>query len=110
MSSNDSISLFLREYVKPIIEDVVDRKLREHLPPPKPEADDETFITRNDAAKLLGVGLCTLDKLTKLGAVKKYRNGSIVRLKKSEVLAAFQTYEKRKRHQFDKLKAKTPTS
>lgn len=104
MSTTDSISLFLREILKPIISEAVDEKLRQHLPPPKPEANDETYLTRTEAATVLGVGLCTLDKLCKFGNLKKYRNGSIVRLKKSEVLEAFKTYEKRKRHQFGDLK------
>ena len=90
--------------IKNIVEQAVKKALEEHLPPPKPEADDERFITRGEAAKFLGVGLCTLDKLCKFGNLRKYRNGTIVRLRKSEVLKAFETYEKRKRHQFGALK------
>jgi excisionase family DNA binding protein len=104
MNVTDSFGLFLREIIKPIIEEAIDKKLRQHLPPPKPEHNDESFLTRSEAAKVLGVGLCTLDKLTKYGNLQKYRNGSIVRLKKSEVLEAFKSYEKRKRHQFDSPK------
>jgi excisionase family DNA binding protein len=104
MNPIDSFGLFLKEVLKPIISEAIDEKLRQHLPPSKPEADDDNFLTRTEAAKVLGVGLCTLDKLTKLGSLKKHRHGSIVRLKKSEVLKLFTTYEKRKRHQFDGLK------
>lgn len=104
MDNSDALGLFLREHIKPIILEAIEEKLRQHLPPPKPQADDESFLTRSEAAKVLGVGLCTLDKLTKYGNLQKYRNGSIVRLKKSEVLEAFKTYEKRKRHQFDGFK------
>lgn len=104
MITSDSIGLFFRELITPIISEVIDAKLRQHLPPPKPEHNDENFLTREDAAKLLGVGLCTLDKMAKQGYLKKYRSGSIVRLKKSEVLEVFKTFEKRKRHQFENLK------
>ncbi len=79
--------------------------LKHRQPAPKPEHDDDRFITRQDAAKLLGVGLATLDKMAKFGAFQKYRNGSIVRFKKSEVLETFKTFEKRKRHQFENLKS-----
>ena len=75
-------------------------QLRENQQPPKPESDDNRFITRNEAARLLGVNLVTLDKICKQGALQKHRNGSIVRLKKSEVLEVFKTFEKRKRYQF----------
>lgn len=101
MVISDSLSLFLKEIFKDAISEVIDEKLLIHLPVIKPEVNDESFLTRSEAAKVLGIGLCTLDKLTKLGGLKKYRYGSLVRLKKVEVLAAFKTYEKRKRHQFD---------
>jgi excisionase family DNA binding protein len=104
MNTGDTFGVFLREMIKPILSEIIDEKLREHLPPVKPESDDNRFITRNEAAKLLGVNLVTLDKICKQGALQKHRNGSLVRLKKSEVLEVFQTFEKRKRHQFDNIK------
>ena len=105
MNPTDSLRLLLQQLIKPIVSEAIDEKLREHLPAPRPEADDDRFITREDAAKLLGVGLCTLDKMCKSGGLQKHRNGSIVRLKKSEVLETFKTFEKRKRGQFPKPSA-----
>ena len=104
MNDITDLRVIFASIITPIIKQAVFESLNERLPAPKPEHDDERFITRQDAAKLLGVGLVTLDKMAKFGALKKYRNGSIVRFKKSEVLDTYKTFEKRKRHQFENVK------
>lgn len=44
------------------------------------------YITRKEAAKLLGISLPTLNSYSKQGIVPAYRIGSGVRYKKEEVL------------------------
>lgn len=56
------------------------------------------FLTRKNAANLLGVSLGTLDNWTKQGRITKHRNGQIVRYRKSELLSAFNDLEKFSRH------------
>ena len=51
---------------------------------------EDGFITRKEAADILRIALPTLDKYSSEGVVTKYRIGSKVRYKKSEVLKAIQ--------------------
>ena len=57
-------------------------------------ADYCELLTRKQAAKMVNVAVTTLDRYTNNGLLKKYRNGKMVRFKKSEVLAAFKTFQK----------------
>ena len=100
---NDIVLISIPETtIKNIVEQAVKKALAEHLPQKPENEDDERFLTRRNAAKLLGVNTVTLDKMCKEGTLEKHRHGTLVRLKKSEVLNVLQTYEKRKRGQFPK--------
>lgn len=80
------------------IASIVERLLEKHFgsfrnlqPPP------EEFLTRRDAAKMLGVALSTLNEYTKSGTVTGYRIGACVRYKRSEIeasLRAIRSYKK----------------
>ena len=48
--------------------------------------EDENYITRKDAAKILGCSLVSLNQWTKSGIIQGYRIGTRVRYKKIEVL------------------------
>jgi excisionase family DNA binding protein len=52
----------------------------------KPE--QPRFITRQEAAQLLGVSLVTIDKWSKEGHLKKFRIGGRIRFKAAEVQKA----------------------
>ena len=100
---NDIVLISIPETtIKNIVEQAVKKALAEHLPQKPENEDDERFLTRRNAAKLLGVNTVTLDKMCKEGTLQKYRHGTLVRLKRSEVMNFLQTYEKRKRGQFPK--------
>jgi excisionase family DNA binding protein len=63
------------------------------------------YITRHEAAVELGVCITTIDNLAKNGLIKKYRNGGrVVRLKRSELGAAFATFKGGWSRQFEKNK------
>ena len=102
MSDITDLIIFIASIIKPIIVEAIDERLREHLPQKPENEDDERFLTRRNAAYLLGVNTVTLDKMCKEGKLNKHRHGTLVRLKKSEVMNFLQTYEKRKRGQFPK--------
>jgi excisionase family DNA binding protein len=51
----------------------------------KPESESE-YITRQDAARILGISLPTLNDWSKRGVLPSYRIQSRVRYKKAEVL------------------------
>jgi excisionase family DNA binding protein len=60
------------------------------------ESGDE-LVTRREAADLLKMrSLVTIDKLAKNGLLKKHRLGTVVRFKKSEVLAFAQSQSKKR--------------
>lgn len=48
--------------------------------------EDVNYITRKDAAKILGCSLVSLNQWTKSGIIQGYRIGTRVRYKKIEVL------------------------
>ncbi len=66
-----------------IIKACIKAEFQKAIPPP---IEEDALITRQEAAKLLHVSLGTLNKFCKRGTVVSYRLGSVVRLKKNEVL------------------------
>lgn len=59
----------------------------------------DELVTRREAADLLKMrSLVTIDKLAKNGLLKKHRLGTVVRFKKSEVLAFAQSQSKNKKN------------
>ncbi len=57
-------------------------------------AEYPEFLSRKQAAQMVGVGLSAIDRYSNEGTLKKHRNGKLVRFKKSEVIQAFKTFEK----------------
>ena len=51
------------------------------------------ILSRTEAARFLGITLPTLHKYTKSGIIKGYRLGSMVRYKRSELLAALESMQ-----------------
>jgi excisionase family DNA binding protein len=58
----------------------------------KPTA--ETYLTRDNVAKLLSISLVTLWKYTKDGLIPAFRIGTKVRYKESDVIAALKRMNK----------------
>lgn len=56
----------------------------------------ETYLTRDNVAKLLSISLVTLWKYTKDGLIPAYRIGTKVRYKKSDVVDALKRMNKSK--------------
>jgi excisionase family DNA binding protein len=54
----------------------------------------ETYLTRDNVAKLLSISLVTLWKYTKEGLIPAYRIGSKVRYKESDVVDALKRMNK----------------
>lgn len=72
---------------------VVDQKLHTLLTAIKDqklEQQPKEYLSRKEAAKLLGVSLVTLNEWTKSGVVQAYRIASRVRFKRVEVEASLQ--------------------
>ena len=77
--------------------EIVTNCIREQLENHKPELPkDDTLITTNDAVNILGVSKPTLHKWKTEGRIKFYRIGTRIRFKKSELLAALETFKKYK--------------
>ena len=55
-------------------------------------------LTRKQTAKILNICLSKVDQLAKEGRLTKYRNGTVVRFKKEEVLNFYQSFAKYQRH------------
>ena len=58
---------------------------KNHSPVPHPETE---YITRQEAAKILGISLPTLNDWSKRGIIPSYRIASRIRYKKAEVEAS----------------------
>jgi excisionase family DNA binding protein len=69
------------------ISDVLDKKLEKLQPP----VNDDDFITRKEAASILGISLNTLNTHTLNSTIKGYRLGKSVRYKRSELQHAFKS-------------------
>lgn len=61
------------------------------------EAKEDVLLTRKETAKLLNVCVATLDNWTREGKLTKYRNGSVVRYNRKEVISSFTSLQKYKR-------------
>jgi len=59
-----------------------------HLQQPQVQETTDEYLTRQETAKLLGITLPTLNRYSKLGYLKKYKIGAVVRYRKSEVDSA----------------------
>ena len=57
-------------------------------------SDYPDLLTRQQAAKMLGIGTTTLDRYANTGVLKKQRSGKMIRFKKSELIEAFKTFQK----------------
>lgn len=68
-----------------IISETIKKELQNISPEPEPVPE---FITRNEAAKMLGITLPTLHEWTKKEIIKGYRISTRIRYKKSEILEA----------------------
>ena len=71
--------------------------IKDHFPKgleiPQPEPD--RYITKKEAAKLWGRSVSTIDNFRRAGILKRYRIGSAVRFKRSELLAAMEEMNKK---------------
>ena len=63
----------------------VQRDLQTYLSTLQPPKQETEYITRKEAAKVLGVSLPTLNEWTKTGIVQGYRIASRVRYKRAEL-------------------------
>ena len=52
---------------------------------------EDRFLSRSEAAKLIGVHVNSIDRMANQGIVKKYYAGGLVRFVKSEIENAFKT-------------------
>lgn len=91
------IVLITKDDLQEVIKETVSGLLNGIKTEEKPTNKDGEFLTRRQAAQELGVCLATLDNLVKTGRLKKYRNGSIVRLKRSEVETFYSSFQKYQR-------------
>lgn len=67
------------------------------LYPPKPEPENDKYLTIKETAELLKVSVMTIHNLRKSGKLKYRKLGKMVRLKESEVLAMMKEYDWRKK-------------
>lgn len=86
----------VEEYMFRLFNGLLEKISNPASPVQNPESNDE-LITRREAADLLKMkSLVTIDKLAKKGLLKKHRLGTVVRFKKSEVLAFSQSQSKKR--------------
>jgi hypothetical protein len=73
------------------VEDLLNKAASKFNPPPPPpttKSEGDELITRTETAELLKVrSLVTVDNLSRKGLLKKHYLGTVVRFKKSEVIA-----------------------
>jgi excisionase family DNA binding protein len=75
------------------------KKISNPVAPVQHSDSGDELVTRREAADLLKMrSLVTIDKLSKKGLLKKHRLGTVVRFKKSEVLAFAQSQSKNKKN------------
>lgn len=78
-----------------IVAKVVKEAIEKVVPPEKDQfADYPEWLTRRQTANILNICLSKLDLLAKEGRIQRYRNQSLVRFKKEEIVAFYKTYEK----------------
>ncbi len=74
------------------------------IPPTSSGNSPSEYLTRQQAAIEMGVCITTIDNLSKMGKLKKYRSGRIVRLRKSELMEALETFKGGWSRQFERNK------
>lgn len=77
----------VKELTKEISDSVYER-LADKFAPPQKEATK--FVTRRQAAEILGISLKTLNTYTKKRILQSYRMGAKVLYKRAEIFAAIQ--------------------
>ncbi len=73
------------EQLKSEISETVKREMQTFFSLIQPQKEQTEYLTRKEAAKLLGITLPTLHEWTKTGLVQGYRIASRVRYKRSEL-------------------------
>lgn len=64
MNDITDLAIFIDSIIRPIIKEAVLESIKEISIAPKPEHAADRFITRHDAAKLLGVGMTSIDNIS----------------------------------------------
>ena len=70
------------------LESIIENAVQRAIPKQSEKPEQPRFITRQEAAQLLGVSLVTIDKWSKEGHLKKFRIGGRIRFKAEEVQKA----------------------
>jgi len=73
--------------LKTVISDTVIDEVRKLLLPKQQEPESSVLLTRNDASKILGVSLVTLNEWQKSGLIPAYRINTRIRFKRDEVMS-----------------------
>lgn len=63
---------------------------------PEEQPKDNTLLTRQETAKILGISLPTLNNYSKEGKIPSYRIGSRIRYKKQEVISSLSSIQNSK--------------
>jgi len=85
MNTHLTVSTLTEDSITKIIEQVIQRQILEVTK--EPIEDPDSFITRKEAIKILGITLPTLRAWTVAGRIPSYQMVSRVRYKRSEVIA-----------------------
>lgn len=72
------------------LKQLISQTVKEALPHIEQEEKQPEYITRKEAARVLQISLVTLDKWSELGYIQKYRVGTRIRFKLSEVNGAME--------------------
>lgn len=75
----------LKSVIVEAIKAELDRQLQKLAPADAPNNPKDNFLTRIEAAKILGISLPTLNTWTKAGIVKGHRIGACVRYKLTDL-------------------------
>lgn len=76
------------ETLKAELTETLIKELQKQFSLIQPQTANAEYLTRKEAAKLLGVSLPTLNEWTKEGRIKGYRIASRVRYKRNELEAS----------------------
>lgn len=80
------------------LERLLDSKLKAIVHPEPQSSDSSEFLSRKQAADLLGVSLGTIDNLARGGIIQKHYLGSVPRFRREELLKAGQSWTKFQRN------------
>jgi excisionase family DNA binding protein len=86
MNTHLTFSTLSEEAIKQIIEKSIQSTLLESAKEPI-QAEEDIFLTRKETIKILGITLPTLRAWTVAGKIPCYRISSLIRYKRSEVIA-----------------------